>query len=397
MLAAMPAAALADPAPSFAELLRRSLDRAPQLLEQAAHLRAARAEARQARAWPNPSAGIEIENLGAPRTASGDSQLQTTLTITQPFELGGKRSARIAAGAAGVAAAEARKHQVEVDYAAELALAYATAEAMQMRSQLAEADLDRAREDLRAAKALVTAGKEAGLRAAQAQAGLSAATATRAAAAADVTEALATLSALAAVGEPYSSVAISLLDVETRIIGPARERSAAVATAEAERDARAALVRVERTRPIPDVGLSGGVRRFGDGGTGLVVGLSASIPLFDRNNGGVAAAEARRDAADQQLAAARLAAAASRRSALAQADAARTRLAAAGEGEAAAAEAYRLARIGYDAGKTSLLELLILRRALGDARALTIDARLARVRALTALARADGRLAFGEP
>ena len=71
-------------------------------------------------------------------------------------------------------------------------------------------------------------------------------------------------------------------------------------------------------------------------------------------------------------------------------------LAAASEGEQAATEAYRMGRIGYESGKTPLMELLVVRRALIEARQLTIDARLARVRALAALAQADGRLAFEE-
>ena len=76
--------------------------------------------------------------------------------------------------------------------------------------------------------------------------------------------------------------------------------------------------------------------------------------------------------------------------------AAEQRLIAATEGERAASEAYRLGRIGYDSGKTSLMELLAIRRTLSDAKGLTIEARLARVRALAALAQADGRLAFGD-
>jgi cobalt-zinc-cadmium efflux system outer membrane protein len=93
---------------------------------------------------------------------------------------------------------------------------------------------------------------------------------------------------------------------------------------------------------------------------------------------------------------ARLDAVASRRSALAQATASEQRLTAAEEGEAAAFDAYRLGRVGYDAGKTPLLELLAIRRALAEAQALTIDARLARVRALATLSMAEGRLVFGE-
>jgi cobalt-zinc-cadmium efflux system outer membrane protein len=94
--------------------------------------------------------------------------------------------------------------------------------------------------------------------------------------------------------------------------------------------------------------------------------------------------------------AARLDAVASRRAALAQVAASEQRLKATEEGEAAAQDAYRLGRIGYDAGKTALLELLAIRRALSEAQTLTIDARLARVRALTALSMAEGRLVFGE-
>jgi cobalt-zinc-cadmium efflux system outer membrane protein len=393
LAAGLPGIALADPAPPYAELLRRSLGNAPALLEQAANVRAARDEARQARARPNPTAGVEVENLGARKTEDGTSQRQTTFSLTQPFEIGGKRAARVAAGEAEVVAAEARDRQVRVDYAAELAIAYATAEAMQQRLQLAEDDLDRGRQDLRAARALVEAGKEADLRLAQAQASLSAATAAREAASADLTEALGNLAALAGIPEPYSGVSGSLLTGSppgtTVTVGPTLAESPAVAAVQA--------VRSERTKPIPDIGLSGGVRRFGGANdTAFVVGVSASIPLFDRNRGGIAAAEERRAAADQRLAAARLQASATRRAALAQVAAAEGRLNAARDGELAAAEAYRLGRIGYDAGKTSLTELLVIRRALFDARALAIDARLARVRARAALDRADGRLAFGD-
>lgn len=393
-------AAWADPAPPYAELLRRSLDKAPALLEQAANIRAANQDARQARGLPNPVAGMEFENVGGSTAAGSSTQPQTTFTLTQPFEIGGKRSARIAAGKAGIATAEAQGRLVQVDYAARLAIAYATAEAAQQRLQLADDDLIRANEDLRAAGALVQAGKEADLRLAQARASLSAAMAVREGAIADLTEALANLSALAGVAEPYTSVDPSFLTNPTpsaAIAGPMTDQSPAVAVAKAEREAMAAQVRVEQAKPIPDIGLMGGLRRFGGtGDTSVVFGVTASIPIFNRNGGGIAAARERENAAAQRLAAATLETDAARRSALAQVTASQGRLKAAGDGEAAATEAYRLARIGYESGKTSLLELLFLRRALTDAKALTIDARLTRISALAALARIDGRIAFGD-
>jgi len=158
-----------------------------------------------------------------------------------------------------------------------------------------------------------------------------------------------------------------------------------------------AQVQVERKKWIPDVGVSAGLRRYGwTNASGYVVGLSATIPLFDRNDAATTAAVEREAAAEARLDSVRLEAAAARRSALAQAAASEKRLAAAAEGERAATEAYRLGRIGYDAGKTSLIELLATRRALFEAKGLTIDASLARVRALAALAQAEGRLAFEE-
>jgi cobalt-zinc-cadmium efflux system outer membrane protein len=113
--------------------------------------------------------------------------------------------------------------------------------------------------------------------------------------------------------------------------------------AQAERDAVAAQVRVERSKAVPDLGLSGGIRRFGGSReTGLVLGVTASIPLFNRNSGGIAAAEARRDAAEERLAATRLASDAARRGALAQISASAARLNAATEGEAAAGKPIAL-------------------------------------------------------
>ena len=148
---------------------------------------------------------------------------------------------------------------------------------------------------------------------------------------------------------------------------------------------------------MPDIGVTAGTRSYGwTGGNGLIVGVTMAIPLFDRNEGNIEAARQRAVAADARLQTARLEATANKRSALAQVAAAGQRVEASMQGETAAAEAYRLGRIGYEGGKTSLFELLAIRRSLAEAKALTIDARLARVRALAALFVADGQIAFGE-
>ena len=127
----------------------------------------------------------------------------------------------------------------------------------------------------------------------------------------------------------------------------------------------------------------------------VVAGVSAPLPLFDRNRGAVAAANAQLAAADAQLRATRLDAEADWRAASAQARAGKARLKAAQEGQDVAAESYRLTRVGYDGGKASLFELLSSRRALVEAETRLLDARLARIRAEAVLARLAGLIPFG--
>ncbi|MFC3070449.1 TolC family protein [Phenylobacterium soli] len=389
--------AAADPAPPFTELLAQARDRAPRLAEAESSVRQAEGLARQAGARPNPEASVEVENFD-PRGRGAD-QIQTTLSLGQPIELGGKRPARIAAGRAAVDAAQAKLTQSRADYAYDLAGAYAEAEVADRRVKLAMDALGLAQEDLRAARALVEAGKEAELRSLQGQATVTQAKAELSSAEADRAGAFARLSALAGSSAPFTSLSESLLSRPSRQrlqtnIDPLSVPS--VVAAQAEREAVARRVRVEKTKAIPDVTASLGVRRFnGDGSTALVAGVSVPIPIFDQNRGNISAAQAELAGAEARLASARLDAEADLRTALFNVDAARTREAAAAEGEQTASEAYRLTRIAYESGKSSLIELNTARRALADARTQTLEAQLARVRAEAALARLQGRAPFG--
>jgi cobalt-zinc-cadmium efflux system outer membrane protein len=385
--------------PSYITMLEQSQAMAPRLLEQAANVQAATADARQSHVWLNPTLGATIENLGAPQSG-GMSQRQDTLTVTQVFELGGKRAARIEAEQSKSTAVGARARQLRLAFAGELALAYATAEAMQQRYALAEADLARGKDDLHAAEALVKAGREAELRLAQARASIASAQAGVELARADADEALGRLSALAGVPEPFMQIDHPFL---TALTDPkpkadwSLEEAPALASAAAERDAVAAQVKVEQKRALPDIGVTLGMRKFGwSDEKAATIGITATIPLFDRNQAGVDAAKARVAAAAMRLEGARLEVQAQHRAAASQVLASGRRLQAAEQGEAASTEAYRLGRLGYDAGKTALLELLAIRRALSEAKALTIEARLARVRALATLSLAEGRNLFGE-
>lgn len=398
--AALAAAAHADPAPPFAALLKQA-EQAPRVQELAADFDRAVGLAEQARARPNPTVSVFGENFAGASPYAGFGQTQTTLQYNQPFEIGGKRSARVAAGDAAVNAARARGLQGRVAFAYELALAYASVELAERRIAIAQDEVEEGEADLNLARALVDAGKEARLRALQAETELNAARAVLEGTLATQTAALARLSALAGVETLFTGVAESLLDTaqERAVYGPADPlQTTGYLTALADRDAAKLRAVAERKRTIPDITGQIGVRRLeGDRAAALVAGISLPLRLFDRNKGNNAAADAEVRLADAREAAARLEATSNVRAALAFAQAAEARVDAAARTMATAEETYRLARIAYEAGKSPLSELLAARHGLGTARSAVADAAAARFYARAELATLNGLTITGDP
>lgn len=392
--------AAAEPAPAFADLLRQAQETAPRLAEARAEIARAEGLARQARVIPNPTLGLEVENFSGSGPYRGMNQAETTASIAQTLELGGKRSARASAAQAEVQAAQQRAQRAQADFRFDLTVAYAEAEASDRRFVLAQDALGLAVEDARIARAFVEQGREPDLRRIQAEAAVQAARATLDEAKAARATAFANLTALAGAPAPITSIPVSLLDEtpsHSAANTPAAARAPGLLVAQAEREAAQRRLTLERRRAVPDVNVSVGFRRFEDGGTSaLVAGVSVPLPLFDRNRGNISAVQAEVTAAEARLNAARLDAEATVRAGLARGAAAETRLTAAREGERAAQEAYRLTRIGYEGGKLSLAELLVARRALTDARIQAIAAASERVSAQAALARVSGAAGTGD-
>jgi cobalt-zinc-cadmium efflux system outer membrane protein len=399
-LASVPTqSARAQVAPPFEELLRQTAD-APRQVMLDADVDRARALADQARARPNPTVSLTAENIVGQSPYSGLNRAETTLQVNQPIELGGKRSARMAAGQAALAAASARANDSRVFYAYELARAYAAAEIAHRKIALAEDELEEANEDLRVARALVAAGKEARLRSLRAESEANALRAEMDAAEAAFITALARLSALAGVDQPFTSLGEPLLGrvstAQTLPVLP--NQTSGVLAAEAEREAAAAKVVVERKRTTPDITASLGVRRFQqENAQAVVAGISVPLHIFDRNRGNIAAAQAELRAAQAREAAARLEAQTGLRSAERQLSAANGRVAAAERSLRSAQEGYRLARIAYEAGKSPLMELIAARRSIGQARAVVLEAQAAQFDAQATFARLQGRTVTGDP
>jgi len=400
LAALCPGAGWAQIAPPFAQLLRQARE-APRITALDADVAQARGLAEQARARANPSINLYGENFAGDLRTNARDQQQTTFQIDQPIELGGKRAARIAAGDAGMAVAQARSREGRVAFATELARAYAAAEIADRRIALAEDEVEEATDVLKVSRALVAAGKEARLRQVQAETELHTMESDLEVARAQRVGALARLAAMAGSPRPYTALAESLIDrMDARpASGPVDPmQSAAVKLAQAEREAAARAVTVQQRRATPDITAQLGVRQLRvANGPAIVAGVTIPLPVFDRNRGNIAAAQAELRGMEARAAATRLEAEAGTHAARAQIDAADARATAAKRTLATAEEAYRLARIAYEAGKAPLIELLSARHNLGAARGVILDADIARFDARATLARLAGLSITGEP
>lgn len=362
--------------------------RSPAIVAAEAELAMAHGRLRQAGIRPNPELSVEVENFAGSGAYSGVNGMETTVSVSQRLDLGGRRAARIGLAQASTMAQDIRLAIAKADLAQAVRTQFGLALATEARLALAEANGVRARELARVADELVAAGREPPLRAFRAKAHAAQAEAALLAARAADDAARRTLAALIGSAEPIGRIRGGAIAAPP----PAANAQQVLDVRLAEADYLVAQgdLRVENAARRLDPSVGGGVRRIEDSGdTALVASFALPLPISDRNQGniataraGVRAAEARRDAAVTQAMAAI-------GNAKAATDAARARVAAL-EALAVpqAAEALRLADLAYRAGRLSLLELLDVQGASAAVQAELIDARLALAEADAALARA---------
>lgn len=117
-----------------------------------------------------------------------------------------------------------------------------------------------------------------------------------------------------------------------------------------------AALRLEVAKQYPDIQLGPGYN-FEEGNNDYVLGLSVTLPIFNRNQGPIAEAEAQREKVAAQFSALQFQVIGQSRSALAAYKTALAQLADADRLEAQQAERERLARRAFDLGETDKLTL----------------------------------------
>ena len=372
---------------TLAEALEEAEARSPALAAARAEVEAARGRLRQAKLRFNPVLSVDVENFAGTGPYSGFNGTETTVSVNQRLDIGGRRRARMTLAEAELAAQEYRFAIARAELGQQVRNLFAFGVAASDNLALARENEMRARELSRIARELVEAGKEPPLRGLRADAALAQATAALRAAEADEAAARRSLAALFGVDIPPAELSGS------DMLAPPRNVDAVatldVRLAEAERVIADAQLRQARADGRLDPSIGVGVRQLRQtGDRALIASLSVPLPVFDRNQGNIAAARSGTQSAEARrnsVLANTQAEIANARAALAAAEARVTALEASGIGQAR--EALRLAQLSYRAGKSSLLELLDAQQAYASTQAELIAARRARAEAQATLAR----------
>ncbi len=344
----------------------------------------AAARARQARAWENPTLSVEVENVLGRGPYRDFDAAESTVSLSQPLPLGGGRGARVRAAQSDEQAATAALALAALELRRDVAIAYAEAIAADRLAGIARERAALGAQTRAAVERRHAAGLESDLQRARVEvetAGMQADARRRAAAALAQRRALAAhwreATVTAALDEAWFDAAPATAFDVASDVAPTHPRLV-VARARVEQ----ARAEIEAARRAPFSGLEAtvGTRRSEDAPSSdraWLLGLSMPLPLWDRNEGGVAEARAALQAAEFDLERAALDLVAEREAALAERDAATLEVDALRLSGLPPSKSFaHLAAQGYEAGRLSLIERLDAERALVQTHELLVAARL---------------------
>lgn len=363
-----------------------------------AGMRAADAARAVAGLRPNPTASIESENIAGTGPYRGFAQSETTASLSVPIEFGGKRSARIAVATAQGTRARLDLMIAQADLRLAITQAYVRAIAAERRVAFAEEQLSFASEGLRVARDRVQVGATSPLDEQRAAVTFVNARAAIQVARSDASAAKNALGLLLGqpIDKPLDVAWFDRVGAEASyglIAPPTVDGTLALAIATADVATADAGIRLARSQRVPDLTVSVGVRRLQETrDNAAVIGLSVPIPLFNNGSAQLSQARAARDQAEARRRMAVVEARTAIGNAQAEVAGAAARARASGPALAAAAEAARIARIGYGQGKFEQIVLIEAERTLSETRASAVDAlaayhdALARLERLTAAA-----------
>lgn len=376
------------------QALQLALTHNPELAAVAAEVQITTGNHRQAGLLPNPELSLELENFAGQGELRGTANAETTLQLSQKVELGGKRSQRLQLATREQAIADQELLGQGLELAAATRKAFVQLLAAQQGLALAEEQVRLADGVFATVEARVSGGKVPAVERQRAEVALAIARSGAVQAGLALSGARQALALQWGGAEPLSPKAVGALDALPELptletLSASLAQTPEVARWQQEAAASQARVALARALAVPDLTLSLGLRQFQQSDdTAMLAGVSLPLPLFDRNQGGIAAAGAalNQNRYRQQAALARS------RTALANSHAALV----AAQGQArvlreqvlpAAQRAFEAAELGYQVGKFDYLTVLDAQRTLFEVRGQYLEALTAAQLALAELDR----------
>jgi len=288
-----------------------ALLQSPELAAFAWDTRAREARILQAQQRPNPAVSLLLEDVGAREFAGGGLnepiQAQTTIQLSQLIELGGKRAARVALAELTRDLSAWDFEAVRINVLTEVTQAFTDVLAAQETLAQIERTTQLVEQIKQSVAARVSAGVVSPIEETRANVALGSVQVERAKIRRQLEASRTRLTLLWGGPTPLF----------TRVEGSLRLDPAPLPTIESltarlqqnpdlarwttELSQREASLRVERAKAVPDVSLTGGYRRFTDvDANAVVVGATITLPIFDRNKGGIGEAEARLAQANEE-------------------------------------------------------------------------------------------------
>jgi cobalt-zinc-cadmium efflux system outer membrane protein len=263
----------------------------PDLAVFAWDVRAAEARELQAGLLPNPELEAEVENFGGNNELQGFKSAETTVQISQMFELGGKRgyrtrTAELEKNLTG------REYEIKrLDVFEEISTSFWEVLAAQERAVIAEALLELAQEALSSVAQKVAAGKAPAVEEVQANIALTTSELECKKIKSDLEAARSRL--VSAIGRPSPEFDKAEGSFEALVAMPglealyaALDESPEMLLWETELEKRKAEVMLTDAGAIPDITISAGPRYYNENNDkAWVAGFSMPIPLFNRNQG----------------------------------------------------------------------------------------------------------------
>ncbi len=342
----------------------------------------------QASLRPNPEASVAVENFAGSGSREGFDAAETTLQLSQVIELGGKRAKRMALASTERDLAGWDRESQRLTVITNTRLAFIEVLAAQARLTLANELLTLSNSVLRGVGGKVKAGKVSPIEEGRTLVDVSRAELLVITAGNRLEAARQRLALNWGESGAQFDRAIGALD--TIPPSPTLEqillqlqRNPELARWPTELKRRENALQLASAMGVSNLALSGGVRQFADNDdVGVVIGFSIALPLFNRNQGAILAAQADMVAADAGLATRRLSLVSevhaqyqALQTAHAEEESLRTRVL------PLAQRVFEATSEGYRQGKFGLMEVLDAQRTLFESRGVQVEAHASHLRA----------------